>query len=401
MGPKTEERTSRPLLTEVPDLIPAEQGAVIDMDEQILQYVYSSNFENVPWGMSLTRLFRRFSATFGCSIVKPSLRQAILAWGAAYTPLPDQSGYARMREYTNQAVSAIRTKLPDTFEEADLFATFLLTLLSSVYADFTTFQKNMYSFVAIAREIRRRTDENKCQIHLSTFWPLARDMILESFRRFPLTSNLTLASIVLVFCRQCVGIFGSQSIIRRADYLWDFFGFDPNREYAFSESVWIYSRLLRVCFRSTVYRQLGGETNMDLLIESTILELKQDLRSLEIAAIVSRIPSIKSTLDLHAHSSSADPRIDLLRYSFLVYRFCDLLMSLLEARTILEGTRDDKCIKIALEINGLVEPEWLLVHWSRQNLYPRAVAHWLTPRILWTAGLCLGGEQYLEGEGIH
>lgn len=397
MGPKTEKRTSGPLSTEVPGLIPTEQDAVIDtQDGQILQYVYSSSFENVLWGMSLTRLFKKFSETFGRSIVKPSLRQAILAWGATYTPLPDQSGYARMHEYSNQAVRAIRTKVPATLEEADLFATFLLALLSSVYYDLTMFKKHLCDFIAIAREIRQRPDENKYRVHLSTFWPLARDMILESFRRFPEPSSM-----VISFSRQCHGIIGTQSLIRRAVYLWDFFGYDPSKEYAFSQTVWTYSRLLRVCFRATVYRQLEPETYMEPLIKSTVRELKADLWSPDVSEIVSSILSLKPALSSHEHSSFVDSRMDLLRFSILVYRFCELLISLLEARTILEGTRDDKCIKIALEIKDLVEPEWLrLVNWSRQMLCPRAVADWLTPRILWTAGLCLGGREYLQGEGL-
>jgi len=395
MGPRTEERTSTAIFVEVPGLIPTAEDAVIDVqDGQILQFVYSPNFQYVLWGASLTRLFKIFSATFGRSIAKPSLRQAILAWGAAFTPLPDHSGYDRMHECSKRAIKSIATKITATFEEADLFATFLLALLSAVYHDLITFQKHIYTFITIAREIRQRTGHNKCQLHLSTFWPLARDMILESFRLFPVQRAIV-RPMVINFCYECHGTIGPQSLIRRADYLWEFFGFDPTREYAFSQVVWTYSRLLRVSFRATVYRQLVGEANMDPLIGSTVLELDNDLRSLEVAAIVSRIQALTSNEHLKEHPY-VDARVDLLQYSVLVYRFCELLISLMNARTILDGLSKETSIRAALEIRDWIKPEpHHQAYWSQ--LPPRSATKWFTPRMLWTAGLCLGRGGHLQG----
>ena len=396
-GPKTEKRTREHLLlSQIPGLIPTEIDAVIDTEDgQILQFVYSPRFEGVPWGTSLTNLFRRFSVTFGPSISKSSLRQAILAWGAAFAPFSDHSGYSRMIEYSNRTFNTIRTKSIATIDEADLFATFLLSLLSCIYDDITTFKIRLYGFVEVAKEVHRKKYEDEYHPYLSTFWPLARDMIFEGIRRFG--TSLELRPLVVWFCRECNKTIGPQSLIRRADYLMDFFGFDSNREYAFSQSVWTYSRLLRVCFRATVYRQLTGKTNMDSAVASTVFELKADLRSTEALSIVTHISSVNSGR-VERRGCFVDPRIDLLRFSLFVYRFCELLISLLEARTLIEGTLSDEAISAALALKDLARLEWL--EWYDIPpfvFFPRSTAYWFTPRILWTAGLCLGKRQHVEG----
>ena len=231
--PKAEEVRRKLLLSKNSRMISTAIDTVLyTQDTQILQFVYSSGFEYVPWGQSLRNLFKRFSFAFGPSIARPSLRQAVLAWGAAFTPLSDQSGYPLMVvEYSSRTFKAIRTKTVDTIDEADLFATFLLTLLSCVYVDVSTFKTHLHGFVAVAKEIRRRTGNDESHLHLSTFSPLARDMILEGFRQF--RPQLELKPLVIKFCQQCHQVIGPQSLIRRADYLMEFFGFDPNREYAF------------------------------------------------------------------------------------------------------------------------------------------------------------------------
>jgi hypothetical protein len=349
----------------------------------------------VPWAHSLTNLFKRFSITFGPTISKPSLRQAILAWGAAFTPLPDYSGYARMIQYSNRTIKAIRAKSSTTVDEADLFATLLLALLSFIYHDLSTFKMHVCGFITVARELRRKTDDNECQLYLATFWPLARDTILDAFLHYFPRGLWNPCAVI--FCQECHSIIGPQSVIQSAAYLMDFLGFDPNREYSFCVSLWRYSRLLRVCFRDTVYRQLSGKINTSRTIASTVLEVKADINSPEVLAIVAHISSLKLSHS-QAHGLSADPRFDLLRFSLLVYRFCEMLIALLEAPTLIEGISSDKAISNALGLAILVQPEWLMYpNLPQTMLFSRVFAYWFTPRVLWIAALCFGRREHVQG----
>ena len=139
---------------------------------------------------------------------------------------------------------------------------------------------------------------------------------------------------------------------------------------------------------------------MDPVVASTVLELKRDLKSPEVMAIVEYIYSLKWP-SFPSQDYSVDTRIDLLQFSLLVYRFCELLISLLEARTIIEGTSSDEAISTAvaaMALKHLVQPDWFRPpEFSHTLLFPRAVAYWFMLRILWTTGLCLGTRKYLHG----
>ena len=361
--------------------------AICPQDVMLLQYVYSDEFawHGFGWSMLLVDLLRKFRVIFGPSIGSSSLRHAMLALAATLSPFTELGNNREAHTETScRALMTIRT----TIDEADLFAAFLLALVSCVRGDFSTFLIHLKGVAALLNELARKASSNGYLSQLHMFWPLARDILLESSRTF-LRANVY----VIWFFTTCRGLIGPQSLFSRIRYLRELNIADPRGEYAFLQAMWQYSVVLRTCFRETLDRQLHGFENMGGEIKSMVSELKADLCSNEMTEIISGL-KFNTGYD---ENRPLDSGVDLCLYALLIHQFCHLLITLLEAKTLIQGTKSSEAEIYALLILHLTKGEWLNDDTSRESIFPRSLSRFFVPRILSIAGLVLTKERFPHG----
>ena len=358
----------------------------MSQDVTLLEYVYSDVFGWSSFGGStlLAQLMKTFAFTFGKAISEPSLRHAMLALAAALNP-SDQINSDLAYVYCRKAHRTLLTKNFATVREADLFAAFVLAMVSCVLGEFSAFRTHLGDFMNLA-QLNRRGSTNENRHALSMFWPLARDLLLESSRTFLRASDL-----VLEFHNNCRRFLGPQSLLTRVNYLTTFYGDDPEHDCAFLQASWQYSIVLRVCLRKTLSRQFQGYQSTDTITASVVSELKSDLSSSQSNAIVARIcaelgfgPQLPFNYDLSA-------------YALLLHQFCHLLITLLEATTLVEGARSLAARRHALTILDLLRPEWMHDNGKSDSIFPRNISPFVIPRILRIVGLALNEEDFKGG----
>lgn len=334
--------------------------------------------------MLLADLLRKFRVIFGPSISSLSLRHAILALAATLSPFTELGNNREAHtESSCRALMTVRT----TVDEADLFAAFLLALVSCVRGDFSTFLIHLKGVAALMNELVKSSSNGYLnQLHI--FWPLARDILLESSRTF-LRANVY----VIWFFTTCRGLIGPQNLLSRIRYLRELNVTDPQGKYAFLQTVWQYSVVLRSCFRETLYRQLHGSENMVGEIESMVSELKADLCSNEMTKIIAGLKFNTGYDENHP----LDSGVDLCFYALLIHQFCHLLITLVEAKTLIQGTKSSEAEIYALLILHLTNSEWLNDDSSLESIFPRSLSRFFVPRILSIAGLVLTKERFPHG----
>ena len=355
----------------------------------ILQYIYSDEFawHGFGWSMLLADLLRKFRVVFGQSISSLSLRHAMLSFGAALSPFTELCDDSR-EDHAASSRKALRMKTPATVDESDLFAVFVLALVSCVRGDFSTFLTHLKGVVAILNELTKKASNGGYLNQLLIFWPLIRDLLLESSRTF-LRAN----SWVIWFFATCRGLIGPQSLICRIRYLEELNIVDPRGQYAFLQAAWQYSVILRSCFRETLSRQLQGFESMEGGIESVVSELRFDLRSREMTEITERL-GFETSYD---QNPPLDSKVDLCMYALLIHTFCHLLITLLEAKTFIQGTKSLEAEFHALFILRLTNTEWLNSDTSLEYIFPRSLSRFFVPRILSIAGLVLTRQRFPNG----
>lgn len=336
----------------------------------------------------MAKLLKKLAFVFGQSIDNPCLRQATLALAAALSP-SSQIHHGLIDVYCNGAYCALRGKKGETITEADLFATLLLALVSCVLGDFDTFRTHIKGFMVIAHELSQNVSKDKYRPMLSVFWPLARDLLFESSRTF-----LRASSVVVEFYTACRLLLGPQNILSRADYLAAIYGYDPEYGCAFLHAAWQHSTALRICFRRALCRQLQGSQYVDLTIESVLSEAKADLSSPVTSAIVACI------FTHHSGGLQLSLSHDLMMYALVLHQFCQLLITLLEAKTLVDGARSLRAREYALTILGLMRPEWTQEKMALPSIFPRNISPFLVPRILCIAGLALNANDFMDGTVI-
>jgi hypothetical protein len=383
-GPKAKAVINKRISNATNPVIPQEE-------RMLLQFAYSEDFESVCFGGPLlANLLRKFIPVFGLTIDSDSLRQAILAWGIAFKV--SELNYGAIQQCRDASVATISAKLSKhTTDESDLFATFLLSMLSSAYQNFAEYVLHVQGFRVVMSQLCQRPEMEK---HLFKFWPLAIDLILEGSRRF-----LRGRDEVVKLCNCCRQLLGPQRFIRRKDYLEEIYGSNPKTvDYAFSQAIWHYSVILRVCFRKTLHRQWKGAQGMSENIEATVSELKVDLNSSEFREIVNGLTELMWRNDLNPN---LDPTVDLMLFSLLVYHFCQHLIALLQSAAIVNAINTFNAVsyaKLLIELTH-AHPEWLTPATSQEH-FPLALAKHIVPRILWIAGLSLNTKNEPEGTSI-
>ena len=110
--------------------LPTPDDAIVEpQDGTLFQYVYSEEYYDLQGKWTVLQLLRKFRAGYGGTIPCPSLRHAILALGADDIPL---TGYrAKKFEHKQKAFRALMSKTTETVDDGDLFATFILLIISN------------------------------------------------------------------------------------------------------------------------------------------------------------------------------------------------------------------------------------------------------------------------------
>lgn len=367
----------------------AADQVICAQDVMLLQYVYSDNFvwHGFGWSRLLAALLRKFRVIFGASISSLSLRHAMLALADTLNPSTNLNTN-RGEAHTANFCKALMTKTRAQIDEGDLFAAFLLALDSCVRGEFSTFLIHLKGVAALLNELTKKASSEGYLIQLHMFWPLARDLLLESCRTF-LRANMC----VIWFFTTCRRLVGPQSLLCRIQYLGELNIADPRGDHAFVQTVWQYSVVLRNCFRKTLCRQLQGLENMEGEIESIVSELKSDLNSIEMTDIVKRL-NFSIVYDGNPHLNSGD---DMCIYALLIYEFCHLLITRLEAKTLIQGVESFEAELCACLILRLINTEWLNPDTSLESIFPRSLSRFFVPRILSITGLVLTRERFPQG----
>jgi hypothetical protein len=356
-GPHKEGRISR--------LVPTAIDAVIEAEDVLLlQLAYSDSFYYK--GTVIGQLLKRFAVIFGPSINDASLRQAMLAFTAA-----SAGNYERSMIHWNTGSAGLMTKARVGFSEPDLFAAGLLAVVDCLHRNADNFTLDIRRFITIMNSLVDQ-NKNRRSLSLAIFWPDTRDFILEGSRYFPHETPLLLS-----FSESCRRGMGSQSIRLRTDSAKELFGVEAT-EYGFCASMWKYMHLLWRCFRLTAGRQVAGDSRRDKHISATVAEVKDDLLSVESLGSVDKFMALKVTQRLHQRDN---PQYNRSIVCLLMYRFCQLLIILLERETIVEAALSADAISAATVALLLVPSK------SELESAVRSVLDFYLPRVLSVAGL--------------
>jgi hypothetical protein len=214
-------------------------------DQLLLQFAFSDRFA-FSSGIIIGGLLRLLSVSFSPSIKSKPLRHATLAFAAAVVPSHDYASFAeRVEEHSDLASKALRKKTSLDLDEGDLFAVCLLTVLSCIHRDPDKFQIHLGGVIAIMKELQSKAANAGTRNNLATFWPLARDIIMNESRNVHGTNCAALK-----FCNVSQQIMGPQNFRDRTIYFSELFGVasDQLRFYTYYDCIWQYSILLRRCF---------------------------------------------------------------------------------------------------------------------------------------------------------
>jgi hypothetical protein len=357
----------------------------------LLQYAYALHYQCLWYGSLVAGILKKLAFTFGPSLNRPSLRHAALAWAAAFRTAPGKpppwSRTDSVEDHLSVARKELLKKTRETVDEADLFANLFLVLLSVIVGDMSDFATYLRGFMTIVTILNQKRCHRKYHSQLSVFWPLARDLILHAGRYVIHGEPL-----ILEFQRFCNHLI-TPGLTNCVTYMEALFGFDPRNEYAYSQTVWHYCTILRLCFRRKVFRELGGAWDRDEEPHDIVSQIQRNLEAADVQVVVS---------DLHRLAASGvevDMRVDLLLYTLLVHQFCCHLVMLIEAPSIIERAKSVEGKLSARTMLGLLRSEWLKPISAPFTFFPRSVARYFGPRVLWIAGLSFSDDIFSEGIG--
>ena len=343
-GPKREEILGRQLPTAI-------DGVIDPEDVPLLQFAYSDHFLGMA-GNLVGGVLRKFAGLFRPSMSSESLRQATLAWASAFVSSAP-SAYTLMVDNSISAGRALASKNSNTIDEADLYASFLLCILSCAYSDSKQFAVHLNGFVAIMMLLKKKNwqqgePENLPESsHLSLFLPLARDSILEMSRRVHDTNTL-----IIKFLYMSGHLIRPASFHQRARYHHEFCRNDPFQYRSFTDSVWHHYTALRRCFRDTLFLQVEGGVTSEF-VRSLVSEIEIDLLSQK--ELVDHLSMETQILGANIQSGS----YELLRFSLALYQLCRLLILLLNAATLKQGVALSEAVASAKSLLHHIQCRWL------------------------------------------
>ena len=310
-----------------------------------------------------------------------------MAFAIAFLP-QNNSSHDRMEYHSTRASRALRAKIiNNAIDEADLYATLLLTVLSCVHFDIPKFMIHLNGFMAILKELTRKasndgqvSDLSKLGPLSSAFLPLARDLILETSRRL---NDVNVNDLVIEFSYSSQFTIGSPTFQRRVQYNIELLGADPNNCLSFCTATWHHFTVLRRCFRHVVFQQIE-ERRPEFSVQILVSEIKADLQSHNIQEVVARMLALKynpSAFILPTHSS-----YDLFTFNLLLYHFCSLLIIMLEANTVTQGAISIEATSLATLILPHIEDRWLGRNTYDPALVPGGFHRAVLIRVLYVLG---------------
>jgi len=321
---------------------------------------------------------------FGDSIQHPSLRHAMLAWASAFVP----AGLPFSEQLQHHSVSvdwALLSKTRNTIDVADFYAAFLMALLSAAYHNRSGFTKYFRVVKALLGKLRYRFSSASNPIHLGIFLPLARDLFLEFGRREVL---FQLNGEILELCRLFQTTIGPVSMSQRTHYCNELLtGVDPQMHFAFLQTMWAHTTMLRRCFRHTILRKSRGQQHNESLIASLVSEVKSDLLSREVKELVDRLTILRGG---PISQSQCDDSNSCWKFGLLLHQYCGHLILLLEAENVFDELLSREARASAETILSLIEDNWLDFYNGDQLLpTPLCLRRFLVVRSLWISGLTL------------
>jgi len=360
-------------------------------DIPLLQFAYSDGFA-VGAGTFVGNLFRKFRSTFGPSIDSRSLRHAALAWAAAFVrPQTDMRFWEQMHLHSLRSAKALMSKTESTVDLADLYATFLLTLLSGLYFEWGNFAIHLRGLKAILTILKDTISEQCQSVHLTIFLPLVRDMIVETSRLVPVAfiPNDEILEVLALFQTAI----GPITHVRRHRYFEMLYGTESQMQMPFLQAIWHHTTTLRRCFRETLTAQLNGPIESDPTVRLLVTEIKYDLQSVKVREIINQLVILRSrrhTELMHDFSYAVS------MFSLLLYQFCCYLIALLEEESIVGSLASIEVTTAASALLPLIDDDWLVgdLVGMPLSLYLRRL---VVVRVLWMAGLSLNPKRFEEG----
>ena len=393
MGDKAERALIRTPPTPITPPPPTAIDSTISPDEiPLLQFAYSDRFLNGA-GTLVGNLFRKFAFLFGTSINSKSLRHAALAWAAAFVrPANDFRFWEQMQHHSTCVARALKSKTESTIELADLYAAFLLTLLSGSYDDGARYVIHLRGVKAILAILSDTISEQRKS--LTIFLPLVRDLLLET-SRFVGAHFLPNHEIleIMVFFQSAIG---AVTHIQRDGYFDVLFGAESRMQFTFLQAIWHHTTTLQRCFRDSLTRQVDDGIGNSPVVQSLVAEIKSDLQSIKVKEIVNQLVILQSlpsaeTANHIAHDSSMS------MYALLLHRFCWYLIAILEEESILGSLSSIRVASSASALLPLVDETWLVGDLVQPVPTPLHLRRGVVVRILWMVGLVMDPKKYPEG----
>jgi hypothetical protein len=314
----------------------------------------------------------------------------MLAYTAAF--LSSDTSSQRMEYHSRRACHELEKKKHRTTDESDLFAACLLAFLYGISGDDAKFRFQLHRFMTIMREVVKKAAESRTRTHLSIFWPLARDLLLDASRRLCGSTSL-----VLEFCRVSRQAMQPQGFCGRQNYATELFG-TVSKEFAFAESIWHNSGVLTKCFRVAVSKQIVGETKRDATLDSALSEVKADINSRGSREIVERLKTLRVMPEAESDEQDA-VRFEGLMFTLLLHQFCQLLIVLLEGETVVYAASSSEGADSCTSLLELIRKLWLSP--GPSTSFSHTYITHLLPRLLWIAGLGLPRDRYPECKCSH
>ena len=370
--------------------IPTSTDADVSQQEALLfQFAFSERFASGA-GSFISKLFIKFSSMLSHPLNNKSLRHATLAWATAF--YPREFGSNEPLRHSLSAGRALASKNANDIDVFDLYAAFLLTLLSGIHQNGAIFIIHLRGVKAILSTLDRDTlAKPPNSLHLAIFLPLVRDLILETSRYISL-----LCCEILELLDIFRATIGPITYDQRIHYFTALLGGDSGTHFVFLQSIWHHTTALRRCFRQTVIQQQGNTAAVRRsVIQDLTADIKVDLDSINVKRAVAQLLIDKSSA---SHTIAQDEFTLPAKFALLLYQFCSYLILLIEGDTVRGALSIVDAETSASALLPLIGDDWL----NRDTLLPTPLClrKFISLRVLWMAGLSLNPERFPAGTCI-
>src|SRR5271170_7437263 len=242
--------------------------------------------------------------------------------------LGDQNDIASIELHLDRADRALRTR--PTYNEADLFAAYLLAAVNARRGNLTHFKVHLLGFAAILEELKN--GEHLALDSLSVFWSYARNDLIWHGRSVG-------DDVVLRFWDRTQASLGSPTVGQSERFCQELATerrrLDLVGQWSLTESLYQVCTILKRCLRQTAHRQHHGLTGLDGPVSARLGQMKRVLNSFETQQMVARcerdmmMKGVKEVTGMEGSGESWLPRF--------LYHNSSFLVSLLEAPSIFQG----------------------------------------------------------------